>query len=36
MRIYAKYRDATVDIAKFKIVTSLYPHAAGVYAGPEQ
>jgi hypothetical protein len=36
MRIYAKYRDATVDIAKFKIVKSLYPHTASVYAGPEQ
>jgi alkylation response protein AidB-like acyl-CoA dehydrogenase len=30
------HRDATVDISKFKIVKSLYPQTAGVYAGPEK
>jgi hypothetical protein len=27
--------DATVDISRFKIVKSLFPHTAGKYAGPE-
>jgi alkylation response protein AidB-like acyl-CoA dehydrogenase len=30
------HRDATVDISRFKIVKALFPHTAGVYAGPEQ
>jgi hypothetical protein len=29
------HRDATVDISRFKIVKALFPHTAGVYAGPE-
>jgi alkylation response protein AidB-like acyl-CoA dehydrogenase len=29
------HRDATVDISKFKIVKSAFPHTAGKYAGPE-
>ncbi|HTE13790.1 MAG TPA: acyl-CoA dehydrogenase family protein, partial [Burkholderiales bacterium] len=29
------HRDATVDISKFKIVKSMFPHTAGKYAGPE-
>jgi alkylation response protein AidB-like acyl-CoA dehydrogenase len=29
------HRDATVDISRFKIVKAMFPHAAGVYAGPE-
>jgi alkylation response protein AidB-like acyl-CoA dehydrogenase len=27
--------DATVDISKFKIIKSMFPHTAGKYAGPE-
>jgi hypothetical protein len=30
------HRDATVDISRFKIVKSLFPQTAGVYAGPEK
>ena len=30
------HRDATVDISRFKIVKAMFPHTAGVYAGPEQ
>ena len=29
------HMDATVDVSKFKIVKSLFPHTAGAYAGPE-
>jgi len=29
------HRDATVDISRFKIVKSMFPRTAGVYAGPE-
>ena len=29
------HMDATVDISRFKIVKSLFPHTAGAYAGPE-
>jgi len=29
------HRDATVDISRFKIVKGLFPHTAGIYAGPE-
>ena len=29
------YNSGTVDITRFKIVKSLFPHTAGVYAGPE-
>ena len=29
------HRDATVDISRFKIVKSMFPSTAGVYAGPE-
>jgi hypothetical protein len=29
------HRDATVDISRFKIVKSMFPQSAGVYAGPE-
>jgi alkylation response protein AidB-like acyl-CoA dehydrogenase len=29
------HMDATVDISKFKIVKSMFPHTAGKYAGPE-
>jgi alkylation response protein AidB-like acyl-CoA dehydrogenase len=29
------HMDATVDISRFKIVKSLFPHSAGAYAGPE-
>jgi acyl-CoA dehydrogenase len=29
------HMDATVDISRFKIVKSLFPHTAGKYAGPE-
>ena len=29
------HSDATVDISRFKIVKSLFPHTAGKYAGPE-
>jgi alkylation response protein AidB-like acyl-CoA dehydrogenase len=28
------HMDATVDISKFKIVKSMFPHTAGAYAGP--
>jgi hypothetical protein len=27
--------DATADISRFKIVKALFPHSAGIYAGPE-
>jgi acyl-CoA dehydrogenase len=27
---------ATVDISRFKIVKSMFPHTAGKYAGPEE
>jgi alkylation response protein AidB-like acyl-CoA dehydrogenase len=30
------HMDGTVDITRFKIVKSLFPHTAGRYAGPEQ
>ncbi|HEY9445727.1 MAG TPA: acyl-CoA dehydrogenase family protein [Burkholderiales bacterium] len=30
------HMDATVDISKFKIVKCMFPHTAGVYAGPEK
>ena len=30
------HMDGTVDITRFKIIKSLFPHSAGVYAGPEQ
>ena len=30
------HRDATVDISRFKIVKSMFPQTAGVYAGPEK
>ncbi len=29
------HMDGTVDISKFKIVKSMFPHTAGKYAGPE-
>lgn len=29
------HRDATVYISRFKIVKSMFPETAGVYAGPE-
>ena len=29
------HMDGTVDVSKFKIVKSLFPHTAGKYAGPE-
>ena len=29
------HMDGTVDITRFKIVKSLFPETAGVYAGPE-
>jgi alkylation response protein AidB-like acyl-CoA dehydrogenase len=29
------HMDATVDISRFKIVKSMFPHTAGAYAGPE-
>ena len=29
------HRDATVDIARFKIVKAMFPRTAGRYAGPE-
>jgi len=29
------HMDGTVDITRFKIVKSLFPHTAGAYAGPE-
>ncbi|MGB5080526.1 MAG: acyl-CoA dehydrogenase family protein [Burkholderiales bacterium] len=29
------HMDATVDISRFKIVKSMFPHSAGAYAGPE-
>jgi alkylation response protein AidB-like acyl-CoA dehydrogenase len=29
------HRDATVDISKFKVVKSMFPETAGIYAGPE-
>jgi alkylation response protein AidB-like acyl-CoA dehydrogenase len=29
------HMDATVDISRFKIVKSMFPHTAGTYAGPE-
>jgi len=29
------HMDSTVDITHFKIVKALFPHTAGVYAGPE-
>jgi len=29
------HMDASVDISRFKIVKSLFPHTAGAYAGPE-
>ncbi|MBI3915722.1 MAG: hypothetical protein HY322_01785 [Betaproteobacteria bacterium] len=35
-RILIKHRDATVDISPFKIVKSMFPQTAGVYAGPEK
>jgi hypothetical protein len=28
--------DGTVDITKFKIVKSMFPDTAGMYAGPEK
>ena len=30
------HMDATTDISRFKIVKSLFPDTAGVYAGPER
>ncbi|MEO8442182.1 MAG: acyl-CoA dehydrogenase family protein [Betaproteobacteria bacterium] len=30
------HMDATVDVSRFKIIKSLFPHTAGAYAGPEQ
>jgi alkylation response protein AidB-like acyl-CoA dehydrogenase len=30
------HMDGTVDITRFKIVKSLFPETAGIYAGPEQ
>ncbi|MDP2238799.1 MAG: acyl-CoA dehydrogenase family protein [Burkholderiales bacterium] len=30
------HRDATVDISRFKVVKAMFPHSAGIYAGPEQ
>ena len=29
------HMDATVDISKFKLIKSMFPHTAGKYAGPE-
>jgi alkylation response protein AidB-like acyl-CoA dehydrogenase len=29
------HMDGTVDISRFKIVKSMFPHTAGKYAGPE-
>jgi alkylation response protein AidB-like acyl-CoA dehydrogenase len=29
------HMDATVDVSRFKIVKSMFPHTAGKYAGPE-
>jgi len=29
------HMDATVDISRFKIIKSMFPHTAGSYAGPE-
>jgi hypothetical protein len=30
------HQGATVDIARFKIVNSMFPQTAGIYAGPEK
>ena len=30
------HMDATVDVSRFKIVKSMFPHRAGKYAGPEE
>ena len=30
------HMDATVDVSKFKIIKSMFPHTAGAYAGPEK
>jgi len=30
------HMDGTVDVSKFKIVKSMFPHTAGAYAGPEK
>ena len=30
------HMDATVDVSRFKIIKSLFPHTAGAYAGPEK
>ncbi len=30
------HMDATADISRFKIVKAMFPHSAGVYAGPEK
>jgi alkylation response protein AidB-like acyl-CoA dehydrogenase len=29
------HMDATVDISRFRIVKAMFPHTAGIYAGPE-
>ncbi len=29
------HMDATVDVSRFKIIKSMFPHTAGAYAGPE-
>jgi alkylation response protein AidB-like acyl-CoA dehydrogenase len=29
------HMDATVDVSRFKIIKSMFPHTAGTYAGPE-
>lgn len=29
------HMDAAVDISRLKIIKSMFPHAAGAYAGPE-
>ena len=30
------HMDATVDVSRFKIIKSMFPHTAGAYAGPEK
>ncbi len=30
------HMDATVDVSRFKIVKAMFPHTAGIYAGPEK
>jgi alkylation response protein AidB-like acyl-CoA dehydrogenase len=30
------HMDATVDVSRFKIIKAMFPHTAGMYAGPEK